>query len=150
MSDYRIQELGAAPNIKIRFHCEITEALGETQLERVALRDSATRERELLDCHGLFILIGGRPRTDWLPVAVRRDEWGSILTGRDAGANPVATNASSIPGLYAVGDARRGAARRVAGAVGDGALAITQVHEHLDATRAAKAPIRRALKRRAI
>jgi hypothetical protein len=71
---------------------------------------------------------------------------GSILTGRDAGADPIATNASSLPGLYAVGDVRRGATRRVAGAVGDGALAIKQVHEHLDATRAGKAPIRRVSK----
>ena len=142
MSDYLIRELQAAPNIRTRYHCEIIEAFGENQLERVALRDSVTRQRELLDCHGLFVLIGGRPRTDWLPVAVRRDEWDSILTGRDAGADPVATNASSLPGLYAVGDVRRGATRRVAGAVGDGALAIKQVQEHLDRTRAGKAPIR--------
>jgi thioredoxin reductase len=144
MSDYLIQELLAAPNIKIRHHCEIAEAFGGTQLERVALSDRATRQREILDCHGLFVLIGGRPRTDWLPVTVRRDEWGSILTGRDAGADPFATNASSLPGLYAAGDVRRGASRRVAGAVGDGALAIKQVHEHLAATRPGRAPIRQA------
>lgn len=138
MSDYLIEELRAAPNIKARYHCEVIEAFGETQLEQVALRDAATRQQEVLDCHGLFILIGGRPRTDWLPTAVRRDEWGSILTGRDAGADPFATNATSLPGLYAVGDVRRGATRRVAGAVGDGALVIKQVHEHLDATKAAR------------
>jgi thioredoxin reductase len=146
MSDYLIQELRAAPNIKIRYRCEIIEAFGEAQLERVALRDSPTDQEDVLDCHGLFILIGGRPQTDWLPDAVRRDEWGSILTGRDAGADPFAANASSLPGLYAVGDVRRGATRRVAGAVGDGARAIKQVHEHLDATKAGTAPIRRVSK----
>jgi thioredoxin reductase (NADPH) len=147
MSDYLIQELRAAPNIKARYRCEIIEAFGEAQLERVALRDSRTGQRELLDCHGLFVLIGGRPRTEWLPVGVRRDEWGSILTGRDAGADPDAANASSLPGLYAVGDVRRGATRRVSGAVGDGALAIRQVHDHLDATRPGKDPITRTSKR---
>jgi thioredoxin reductase len=143
MSDYLIQQLMATPNIKIRYHCEVVEAFGECQLERVALRDSSTGQQELLDCHGLFVLIGGSPRTTWLPVAVRRDEWGSILTGQDAGADPSAVNASSLPGLYAVGDVRRGATRRVAGAVGDGALAITQVHEHIHATRSEGAPVAR-------
>jgi thioredoxin reductase len=146
MSDYLIRELRAAPKVKIRYHCEIAEALGGPHLEQVALRDTATRQREFLACRGLFILIGGRPRTDWLPATVRRDEWGSILTGRDAGADPFATNASSLPGLYAAGDVRRGATRRVAAAVGDGALAIRQVHEHLAATSAAKAPIRQSSK----
>ena len=147
MSDYLIRELRAAPNITTRHHCEIAEAFGGLHLEGVALRDTATNERELLECRGLFILIGGRPRTDWLPATVRRDEWGSILTGRDAGADPFATNASSLPGLYAAGDIRRGATRRVASAVGDGALAIKQVHEHLAATSADGAPIRQSSKK---
>jgi thioredoxin reductase (NADPH) len=144
MSAYLIQELRAASNIKIRFHCEISEALGQTRLERIALRDTTTRQRELVDCHGLFILIGGRPRTDWLPDTVRRDEWGSILTGRDAGATPFAMNAASLPGLYAVGDVRRGATRRVAAAVGEGALAIKQIHEQFAAMSAGRTPIRPA------
>ncbi len=121
MSDYLIRELRATANVTIRHHCEIVEAFGGTQLEHVALQDTASREREVLDCHGLFVLIGGRPHTDWLPETVRRDEWGSILTGRLAGADPSATNASSLPGLYVAGDVRRGATGRVAAAVGDGA-----------------------------
>ena len=147
MSDYLIQELRAAPNITTRYRCEIAEAFGGLHLERIALRDTATRQREVLECHGLFILIGGRPRTDWLPATVRRDEWGSILTGLDAGADPSATNASSLPGLYAAGDVRRGATRRVAAAVGDGALAIKQIHEHLAATRAPELPSDRPRRR---
>jgi thioredoxin reductase (NADPH) len=143
MSDYLIQQIRATPNIKTRYHCEVVEAFGESQLERVTLRDSSTGQQQVLDCHGLFVLIGGRPRTDWLPVTVRRDEWGSILTGQDAGTDPFATNASSLAGIYAVGDVRRGATRRVAGAVGDGALAIRQVHQHIDAIRAARAPVGR-------
>jgi thioredoxin reductase (NADPH) len=142
MSDYLIQELRAASNIKIRFHCEISEALGQIQLERIELRDTTIRQSEVVECRGLFILIGGRPRTDWLPDTVRRDEWGSILTGRDAGASPLAMNATSLPGLYAVGDVRRGATRRVAAAVGDGALAIKQIHDQFAAVRAGRTPIR--------
>ncbi|HVM67951.1 MAG TPA: hypothetical protein VMU14_23950 [Acidimicrobiales bacterium] len=141
MSDYLIRELVAAPNIMTRHHCEIAEAVGGLHLERVALRDTVNDKLELVACRGLFILIGGRPRTDWVPPAVRRDEWGSILTGRDAGADPVATNASSLPGLYVAGDVRRGATRRVASAAGDGALAIKQVHEHLAATTASRTPM---------
>jgi thioredoxin reductase (NADPH) len=143
MSDYLIQELRAASNIKIRFHCEISEALGQSQLERIELRDTTIRQSEVVECRGLFILIGGRPRTDWLPDTVQRDEWGSILTGQDAGANPFAMNATSLPGLYAVGDVRRGATRRVAAAVGDGALAIKQIHDQFAAVRAGRTPIRR-------
>jgi thioredoxin reductase (NADPH) len=146
MSDYLIQGLRAAPNIKIRHHCEITEALGRTQIEHVAIWDSSTRQRELLECHGLFVLIGGEPRTDWLPDTVRRDEWGSILTGRDAGADPFAMNATSLPGLFAAGDVRRGATRRVAAAVGDGALAIEQIHERFADMGAGRHRIRPPLK----
>jgi thioredoxin reductase (NADPH) len=142
MSDYLIQELRAAPNITTRYRCEIAEASGETRLQRVSLRDTATHQRELLDCHGLFVLIGGRPRTDWLPETVRRDEWGSILTGWDAGADPLGTNASSLPGLYAAGDVRRGATRRAAAAVGDGALVISQIHGHLAATKGGREIVR--------
>ena len=140
MSDYLIRELRAAPNITIRYGTEIAEALGGTHLEQVALRDTATDERVLLECRGLFVLIGGQPRTDWLPATVRRDEWGSILTGRDAGAGAGGTNASSLPGVYAAGDVRRGATRRVASAVGEGALAITQVHDYLAAATASGTP----------
>jgi thioredoxin reductase (NADPH) len=141
MSDYLIQQIAAVPNITIRYHCEVVEAFGERQLQRVALRDSSTGQQRLLSCHGLFVLIGGSPRTDWLPVTVRRDEWGSILTGQDAGTDPLATNASSLAGLYAVGDVRRGAAKRVAGAVGDGALAIRQVHQYIETIRAGRHPV---------
>jgi thioredoxin reductase (NADPH) len=146
MSDYLIQGLRAAANIKIRHRCEITEALGQTQIERIAIWDSSTRQRELLACHGLFILIGGEPRTDWLPDTVRRDEWGSILTGTDAGADLISMNATSVPGLFAAGDVRRGATRRVAAAVGDGALAIEQIHERLAAIGAGRNPRRPAMK----
>jgi thioredoxin reductase (NADPH) len=62
---------------------------------------------------------------------VKRDEWGFILTGREAGADPAATTASSLPGLFAAGDVRRGSVKRVASAVGEGATVISQVHDHL-------------------
>jgi thioredoxin reductase (NADPH) len=131
MSDYLIRELQAAPNITTRYRTEIAEAHGGVHLERVILRAADSQQPEALDCRGLFILIGAQPRTEWLPPTIRRDEWGSILTGRDAGADPSAPNASSLPGVYAAGDVRRGSIRRVASAVGDGALAIKQIHEYL-------------------
>jgi thioredoxin reductase (NADPH) len=68
-----------------------------------------------------------------LPAAVQRDEWGFVATGRDAGVDAAATAASSVPGVFAVGDVRRGSIKRVASAVGDGATVINQVHEYLAA-----------------
>jgi thioredoxin reductase (NADPH) len=136
MSDYLIRELAATQNITTRYRTEVALALGGARLERVVLREASTDGGESLDCHGLFILIGAQPHTDWLPPTIRRDEWGSILTGQDAGADPSATHASSLAGVYAAGDVRRGSIRRVASAVGDGALAIKQVHEFLASTTA--------------
>ena len=65
------------------------------------------------------------------PPTVKRDEWGFVLTGREAGADPAASASSSLPGVFAAGDARRGSIKRVASAVGEGALVINQVHQYL-------------------
>lgn len=87
----------------------------------------------MLSVAAVFILIGAEPRTSWLPDAVLRDRWGSILTGADAG--PGAGRAgleTSVPGVFAVGDVRHGAVKRVASAVGEGSVAIGSVHRYLD------------------
>ena len=120
MSDYLIRELQAATNVTIRYHCEVAAALGDEHLERISVRDTTEGDQERLECAGLFVLIGSEPRTEWLPPSVNRDEWGFILTGRDAGADPAATTASSLRGVFAAGDVRRGSIKRVASAVGEG------------------------------
>jgi len=131
MSDYLIRELDVAPNITIRYGGEVATALGDGHLERIEVRDTGSGETELVDAAGLFVLIGSQPRTEWLPPSVRRDEWGFVLTGREAGGDPAAGAASSQRGVFAAGDVRRGSVKRVASAVGEGAVVITQVHAHL-------------------
>lgn len=137
MSEYLIRELQVATNVTIRYGCEVAEAIGNEHLERIAVRDTTTGVQEILESAGLFVLIGSQPRTEWLPPSVKRDEWGFILTGREAGADAAATTASSLPGVFAAGDVRRGSIKRVASAAGEGAVVINQVHQYLaDPTRA--------------
>jgi thioredoxin reductase (NADPH) len=131
MSEYLIQELRAASNVTIRYRSEVVGAIGDQRLERIAVRDDGASANEILDTAALFVLIGSQPRTEWLPPTVKRDEWGFILTGRDAGVDPVDSAASSMRGVFAAGDVRRGSIKRVASAVGEGALVINQVHQYL-------------------
>ena len=137
MSEYLIRELRVAPNITIRYGSEVVAALGDEHLEQIEVRDTGTGATETLAAAGLFVLIGSQPRTEWLPPSVRRDEWGFVLTGREAGADPAASSASSQPGVFAAGDVRRGSIKRVASAVGEGAVVISQVHAYLNAVRQA-------------
>jgi thioredoxin reductase len=131
MSEYLIQELRAASNVTIRYRSEVVGAIGDQRLERISVRDDGASANEILDTAALFVLIGSQPRTEWLPPAVKRDEWGFILTGRDAGVDPVDSAASSMRGVFAAGDVRQGSIKRVASAVGEGALVINQVHQYL-------------------
>ena len=133
MSAYLIQGLGRASNIEIRYGAEVLGGRGDRRLEGLEVRDVVSGERSMLSVAAVFILIGAEPRTSWLPDAVLRDRWGSILTGADAG--PAAGRAaleSSVPGVFAVGDVRHGAVKRVASAVGEGSVAIGSVHRYLD------------------
>ena len=94
-----------------------------------------------VEAAALFVLVGAQPHTGWLPTAVARDRWGFVLTGADLSeseadprwplARPPLPLESSLPGCFAVGDVRHGAVKRVASAVGDGAVVVTQVHDHL-------------------
>ena len=131
MSDYLIRELEAATNVAIRYGCEVLAAIGEHRLRALTLRDSKKEAEEQLETFGLFVLIGSYPSTGWLSKTVMCDEWGFILTGREAGADPAATTATSLRGVFTAGDVRRGSMKRVASAVGEGAVVISQVHHYL-------------------
>jgi thioredoxin reductase (NADPH) len=131
MSDYLIRELDAAGNVMIRYGCDVVEASGDERLDRVVIRDAQTGVSEVLEAAGLFVLIGSQPRTEWLPPSVKRDEWGFVVTGHDAGADPAFLAASSMRGVFAAGDVRRGSIKRVASAVGEGAMVISQIHQYL-------------------
>ena len=136
MSQYLIREIDSAANIEVRYSVEVAGAGGQGRLQHLDLRHRGTGTVEHAPAAGLFILIGARPFTEWLPGTVARDEWGYILTGPDAGdcwqqqraPLPLET---SLPGVFAVGDVRHGSVKRVASAVGEGSIAIRLVHEYL-------------------
>ncbi len=146
MSDYLVKEIDATPRVRVRLQTEVAAARGDHRLTELVLRDRATARGETVPAAALFVMIGATPHADWLPDDVRRDQRGFILTGRDlpredpAAGQPVPLPLeTSLPGVFAVGDVRAGSVKRVASAVGEGSVAIPQVHQHLQrqASRAA-------------
>jgi thioredoxin reductase (NADPH) len=139
MSDYLIRQIDAAPNVDIRYRCEVAGGGGGGHLEHLLLRDRDSGETEQVPAAGMFVLIGAQPFTGWLPDAIRRDQWGFILTGPDTGQHwslerPPFLLETTTPGVFAVGDVRHGSMKRVASAVGDGSIAIRLIHEYLALT----------------
>jgi thioredoxin reductase len=137
MSDYLIRELTALPNVDVRARVQVVGGSGTDFLESFVLRDLDTGA-ETTETGVLFLLIGSEPRTDWLAGTLARDRWGFLCTGLDAlvaGDWPLARSPglleTSMPGVFAAGDVRAGSVKRVASAVGEGALAVTLVHAHL-------------------
>ncbi|MEV5145702.1 FAD-dependent oxidoreductase [Streptomyces sp. NPDC052727] len=143
MSHYLIQQIGEAPNISVRAHTVVEEAHGAEHLEQLTLRNTVTGERERVDAQWMFVFIGAAPLTDWLGETVLRDERGFILAGPDLTADgrppagweldrPPYHLETSIPGVFVAGDARAESAKRVASAVGEGAMAVMLVHRYLE------------------
>ena len=141
MSDYLTREIEATSNIMVRLHTEITDGHGSGHLDALTLHDSLHGRTEQVSAAALFVLIGGEPRTQWLPEAIQL-EGGYILTGRDVvreGAHPSRWPLdrpplpleTSMPGVFAAGDARYRSIKRVASAVGDGATVVRLAHEYL-------------------
>ena len=142
MSDYLIKEIEAAQNIEVRFNTRVVGSSGEGRVERLVLKDFASGVTETVPAAALFVLIGAEPHTGWLPEEIERDERGYILTGQDLlgkdtrptrgwplGRLPLPME-TSMPGVFAVGDVRYRSVKRVASAVGAGAIVIQSVHEH--------------------
>jgi thioredoxin reductase (NADPH) len=142
MSDYLVKQVEATPGIQLRLQTEILDAVGGQRLEALLLRDLADGTIETVPAAALFVMIGARPSTEWLPDTVLRDQYGYILTGQDLVTDGATTagwplrrhpfpRETSLPGVFAVGDVRHRAVNRVASAVGDGAIAIQMAHEFL-------------------
>jgi thioredoxin reductase (NADPH) len=127
MSQYLRHQIRSTPNIDVLLQHEVVGGAGGARLEQLEIRDNETREVTTKRAAALFILAGADPHTSWLPDAIERDEAGYVITGR-AGARGLET---SVPGIFAVGDVRSGAPKRVAAAVGEGSVAVGQVHDHL-------------------
>jgi thioredoxin reductase (NADPH) len=151
MSHYLVREVQATPNIEIRLGASIVGGGGDGRLEHLVLREGTAGDHETVAADGLFVLIGARPRTDWLPSEIARDRRGFLFTGADLPDDhswPLRRRPflleTSMPGVFAVGDVRHGAVKRVASAVGEGSIAIQLVHalfvsEQLDRRPPAKA-----------
>ena len=141
MSDYLIKEIEAAHNIEIRYGTRVVDGGGEGRLEHLVLEDLGSGRTETVSAAALFVLIGADPRTGWLPEEILRDRKGYVVTGPElfeAGRPPQGWSLgryplpmeTSMPGVFAAGDVRCGSVKRVASAVGAGAIAIQSVHEH--------------------
>ncbi|WAL39694.1 FAD-dependent oxidoreductase [Brevibacterium sp. BRM-1] len=138
MSAYLITEIEANPRITVRGSTRVADGGAEEgQLAWLALEDVDSGERERVAAQGLFLLLGAEPHCEWLPPEAARDERGFVLTGRDlprqrwASDVPPADLETSIPGIYAAGDARAGSMKRVASATGEGAAVVSLVHERV-------------------
>ncbi|WP_045744286.1 FAD-dependent oxidoreductase [Actinoplanes rectilineatus] len=144
MSYYLIQQLARIDNIAIRTRCEVVGAHGDGHLQAITICDSKDGTKATVECGYLFVFIGAEPRTEWLGDVVARDAKGFIRTGSDLLANGERPRGwdrdrdpfyleSSVPGIFAAGDVRANSIKRVASAVGEGAMAVALVHRYLEA-----------------
>ena len=141
MSQYLVDRILHAPNIEVRFRTEVVGADGDGHLETLTLADRATGDEERVSCAALFVFIGASPRTDWLGDEVVRDARGFVVTGQELMATDAARTwplarppfalETSVPGVFAAGDVRLESMKRVASAVGEGAMSVYLVHRYL-------------------
>jgi len=136
MSHYLVEQVEASPNIEVRLRTEVVGGEGEEWLERLQLRSRGDGAIETVPAHALFLMIGARPNTAWLPPEVLRGDGGFLRTGADLAGTPAwplerapFSLETSMPGVFAVGDVRDGSPNRVASAVGEGSIAVRHVHE---------------------
>jgi thioredoxin reductase (NADPH) len=142
MSAYLIEQMEALPNVHLRPNIQVAAVDGEHQLERVTLESLTDKSREEIALSALFVFIGQSPRTEWLEGIVHRDKGGFVLSGRevlDDGKPPSGWGTdrepflleASVPGVFVAGDVRWRSVKRIASAVGEGAMAVQFVHQYL-------------------
>ena len=142
MSHYLVQQLADIPNVVVRTGTTVTAARGGDHLEEIDLLDGSGRAETVPTSH-LFVFIGAEPRTAWLDGVLARDARGFVLTGPELlvdGERPPGWRLqrdpyfleSSVPGVFVAGDVRSQSVKRVASAVGEGAMAVTLVHRYLE------------------
>ena len=138
MSDYLARRIEQTPNVEILRNTEVRTMHGDESLASVEVANNKTGETRTLAIAALFSFIGAVPRTDWLPPEIERDAKGFVRTGPglaasdswDATRQPFLLE-TSRPGVFAAGDVRSGSIKRVASAVGEGAMAVQFVHEYM-------------------
>ena len=143
MSYYLIKQIEDIPSIRVRHCTQVIAAEGSDHLESLTLQNTADGTTETVDAQLLFLFIGAAPCTEWLDGTVRRDERGFVLTGPDLSATGERPSGweldrlpyhleTSVPGVFVAGDVRAESAKRVASAVGEGAMAVMLVHRYLE------------------
>jgi thioredoxin reductase (NADPH) len=135
MSSYLSSRLEADPRISIQYGAEVSELRGTEHLESLTIRDVKTGAARGIDTRALFVMVGAAPNTEWLSGMVKLDDKGFVITGfgQEGAASPFAT---SLPGIFAVGDVRAGSIKRVASSVGEGSVVISKVWEFVNRHRA--------------
>jgi thioredoxin reductase (NADPH) len=142
MSQYLIDQIKQTPNIHVEYNTSVIEAHGEERLEADTIHCSASGEANTIPASSLFIFIGAVPHTEWLEGIVERDERGFILSGADLmpdGKRPRGWTLdrdpglleTNVPGIFVVGDVRKGSVKRVASGVGEGSIAVQFIHQYL-------------------
>jgi thioredoxin reductase (NADPH) len=142
MSRYLVDRIERLDNVEVRVSTEVRELLGDDALEALVVEDNQTGERRTLAARAMFVFIGVQPHARWLADQLALDDNGFIRTGADAASPNTAGQAgqtgrqplpleTSRPGVFAAGDVRSGSVKRVASAVGEGAMAVRLVHDHL-------------------
>ena len=131
MSRYLAARIESSPDVVVRRHSEVRELIGESALEAVVVEDLRTGDRDRVEVRSLFVFIGADPHTGWLAAEIELDEDGFVRTGIGNDGDCGRLLETGRPGVFAAGDVRSGSVRRVASAVGEGAMAVRLVHEHL-------------------
>ena len=142
MSTYLIEQIASQPNIEVITDTQVVAVEGEERVERIRLKNNSTDEETVQEAAAIFIFVGAVPHSDFVEHLVARNERGFIYTGPDLvlasedfrwteDRDPLALE-TSVPGIFAAGDIRHDAIRRVASAVGSGSVAVTLVHQYLD------------------
>jgi len=142
MSSYLIERINAAENIEVRCNSQVVACRGDGHLEALTLHDSESGQSDEVATSWLFVFIGASPHTEWLGADVLRDDKGFVITGQDLLAadsrrwlldRPPFPLETSVPGVFAAGDVRLDSMKRVASAVGEGAMSVYLVHRYLAA-----------------
>ena len=142
MSHYLVERINTIPNISVVPNSEVVEVSGDDRLEEITVRHHDTQTVEKLPAAALFIFIGAEPHTEWLDGVVCRDNKGFLVTGTNLvnnGKRPAGWNLdrdpylleTSVPGVFAVGDVRDGAIRRVANSVGEGSIVLYFIRQYM-------------------
>jgi thioredoxin reductase (NADPH) len=142
MSQYLVDQIADTPNIKTLYNSNVTGVYGDNRLQSITVTNSATGESQTLPTSALLIFIGAQPHTEWVAGVLERDSAGFILSGSDLmheGKRPPGWTLrrdpywleASVPGVFVAGDVRHSSVKRMASAVGEGAMAVQFVHQHL-------------------